>query len=220
MSSNFGYIDIILLAMIAGFIILRLRSILGRKTGHEDKIYPGFSEKKFEEFNKQQEVKFKKKNLNELEAEEKEKFIRGAEIAYETIITAFAKGDKKSLKGLLTPRMATNFNQAISERDDKGVKSELTFIGMKESNLEKYEKIQDNIYATVKFVSDIISVKKDKNNNVIEGNSDRIKTVTDHWKFSKKVTSSSPNWYLAEILPKWKKKTLSHKKTKKTGKIF
>ena len=64
MSSNFGYIDIILLAMIAGFIILRLRSILGRKTGHEDKIYPRFSEKKFEEFTKQQEVKFKKKSSN------------------------------------------------------------------------------------------------------------------------------------------------------------
>ena len=99
MSSNFGYIDIILLAMIAGFIILRLRSILGRKTGHEDKIYPRFSEKKFEEFKNLQEVKFKKKNSNELEGEEKEKFIKGAEIAYETIITAFAKGDKKSLKG-------------------------------------------------------------------------------------------------------------------------
>ena len=63
MSSNFGYIDIILLAMIAGFIILRLRSILGRKTGHEDKIYPRFAEKKFEEFRKQQDVKFKKKVL-------------------------------------------------------------------------------------------------------------------------------------------------------------
>ena len=73
---------------------------------------------------------------------------------------------------------------------------------MKESNLEKYEKVQDNIFATVKFVSDIISVKKDKNNNVLEGNPDRIKTVTDHWKFSKKETSNSPNWYLAEILPK------------------
>ena len=64
------------------------------------------------------------------------------------------------------------------------------------------KKIQDNIFATVKFVSDIISVKKDKNNNVVEGNPDRIKTVTDHWKFSKKVSSNSPNWYLAEILPK------------------
>ena len=202
MSSNFGYIDIILLAMIAGFIILRLRSILGRKTGHEDKIYPRFSEKKFEEFRNKQEVKFQKKNSDELEGEEKEKFIKGAEIAYETIITAFAKGDKKGLKNLLTPRMATNFNQAISDREDKGIKSELTFIGMKESSLEKYEKVQDNIFATVKFVSDIISVKKDKNNNVLEGNPDRIKTVTDHWKFSKKETSSSPNWYLAEILPK------------------
>ncbi len=202
MSSNFGYIDIILLAMIAGFIILRLRSILGRKTGHEDKVYPGFSEKKFEEFKKQQEVKFKKKNSSELEAEEKKNFIRGAEVAYETIITAFAKGDKKSLKGLLTPRMATNFNQAISDREDKGIKSELTFIGMKGSYLEKYEKVQDHIFATVKFVSDIISVKKDKDDNLIEGNPDKIKTVTDHWKFSKKVTSNSPNWYLAEILPK------------------
>tara|TARA_Y100000817_G_scaffold44609_1_gene31019 strand:- start:1173 stop:1667 length:495 start_codon:yes stop_codon:yes gene_type:complete len=163
-------------------------------------MYPRFSEKKFEEFRKKQEVKFKKSNPNELEGEEKEKFIRGAEIAYETIITAFAKGDKKSLKGLLTPRMATNFNQAISERDDKGIKSELTFIGIKESNVEKYEKVQDNIFATVKFVSDIISVKKDKSNNVIEGNPDRIKTVTDQWKFSKKASSDSPNWYLAEIL--------------------
>ena len=98
--------------------------------------------------------------------------------------------------------MSTNFNQAISEREDKGIKSELTFIGMKESNLEKYEKVQDNIVATVKFVSDIISVKKDKNNNVVEGNPDRIKTVTDHWKFSKKESSNSPNWYLAEILSK------------------
>ena len=98
--------------------------------------------------------------------------------------------------------MATNFNQAISDREDKGIKSELTFIGMKESNLEKFEKVQDNIFATVKFVSDIISVKRDKGNNVLEGNPDRIKTVTDHWKFSKKETSNSPNWYLAEILPK------------------
>ena len=76
MSSNFGYIDIILLAMIAGFIILRLRSILGRKTGHEDKIYPRFSEKKFEEFRNQQEVKFKSKNSNELEGEEKDWLIK------------------------------------------------------------------------------------------------------------------------------------------------
>ena len=202
MSSNFGYIDIILLAMIAGFIILRLRSILGRKTGHEDKIYPNFSEKKFDDFKNKQEVKFKKIDQSDLDNSEKEKFIKGAEIAYETIITSFAKGDKKNLKTLLTPDMSNNFERAIAEREELGIKSELTFIGMKESNLEKYEKVQNNIFATVKFVSEIISVKKNKDNKIIEGNPDRIKTVTDHWKFTKKVSSTSPNWYLAEILSK------------------
>ena len=202
MSSNFGYIDIILLAMIAGFIILRLRSILGRKTGHEDKIYPSFASKKFEEFKKVNEVKLKKNNLDELVAEEKEKFIDGAKIAYETIITSFAKGDKKTLKSLLTQEMNLNFEQAITDRTNQGTKSELTFIGMKDSNLEKYEKINNKIFATVKFVSEIISVKKDKDNNIIEGNPDRIKTVTDYWKFTKEITSKSPNWYLAEILSK------------------
>ena len=201
MSSNFGYIDIILLAMIAGFIILRLRSILGRKTGHEDKIYPGFSDKKFEEF-KKQKVNFEKKNFNDLEGKEKAEFIKGAEIAYETIITAFAKGDKKILKTLLTPQMSLNFERAISERNNQGIKSELTFIGMKKSNLEKYEKVDSNIFATVKFVSDIISIKKDKDNKIIEGNPDRIKTVTDQWKFTKKASSNSPNWYLSEIQSK------------------
>ena len=200
MSSNFGYIDIILLAMIAGFIILRLRSILGRKTGHEDKIYPNFSEKKFEGF--KQKVNLKKFDPNILEGEDKEKFLKGAEIAYETIVTSFAKGDKKSLKDLLTKEMSANFERAISEREGKGIKSELTFIGIKESNLENYEKIQNNIFATVKFTSEIISVKKDKEEKIIEGNPDRIKTVIDEWKFTKSSISKSPNWYLSEILSK------------------
>ena len=199
MSSNFGYIDIILLAMIAGFIILRLRSILGRKTGHEDKIYPRFSEKKFEEFRNQQEVKFKKRNLNELEGEEKEKFIKGAEIAYETIITAFSKGDKKSLKTLLTKNMTDNFNSAIEERDSKKIKSEITFVGIKSSTIEKFDKTAEALFFTVKFVSEIISVKKDKNNKIVEGDPNKIKTVIDHWKFTRKISSPSPNWYLAEI---------------------
>ena len=201
MSSNFGYIDIILLAMIAGFIILRLRSILGRKTGHEDKIYPGFAEKKFEEF-KKQKVNLKKFDSTNLEGEEKEQFLKGAEIAYETIIKSFAKGDKKSLKDLLTKEMSLNFDRAIAERESKGIRSELTFISMKESKLEKYEKVQNNIFATVKFVSEIISVKKDKEEKIIDGNPDRIKTVIDEWKFTKTSMSKSPNWYLSEILSK------------------
>ena len=200
MSNNFGYIDIILLAMIAGFIILRLRNILGRKTGHESNIYTDFNEKRFETINK--------KNINVkevrdvLEGQDKKEFLKGAEIAYETIITSFAKGDKKKLEDLLTKQMSSNFYQAIEERNRLKISSDLTFIGIKQSNLEKYEKVKTNLFATVKFVSEIISVKKDANNKIIEGNPDRIKTVTDHWKFTKNVLSKNPNWYLTEIISK------------------
>jgi len=201
MSNNFGYIDIILLAMIAGFIILRLRTILGRKTGHEDKVFSNFSEKKFSEF-KKQDSDLKNKNSDTLEGEEKIEFLKGAEIAYETIITAFAQGDQKKLKDLIAPDIALSFNQAIKQRDSDNIKSELTFVGMKKSNLEKFEKIKSEFIATVKFVSEIISVKKDKDNKIIEGNPDKIKTVTDQWKFSKNIFSKNPNWYLSEIISK------------------
>ncbi len=200
MSSNFGYIDIILLGMIAGFIILRLRSILGRKTGHEPKIYPNFPEKKFNVPNN--DVKKFKQNHETLEGKEKEDFLKGAEIAYETILTAFAEGDNKKLKSLLTSEMADSFEQAIAARNKENIKSEFTFIGIKESSVEKYEKIKNELFASVKFVSEVISVKKDKDEKIIEGNPDRIKQVTDHWKFSKNILKKGPNWYLSEIVNK------------------
>ena len=200
MSNNFGYIDIILLGMIAGFIILRLRSILGRKTGHEPKIYPNFSEKKFSVPNN--DIKLAKQNLDKLEGQEKKEFLKGAEMAYETILTAFASGDVKELKSLLTPDMADNFEQAIKNRNKENIKSEFTFIGIKETNLEKYQKIKNELFASVKFVSEVISVKRNKENKIIEGNPDKIKLVTDYWKFSKNILKKGPNWYLSEIVSK------------------
>ena len=200
MSNNFGYIDIILLGMIAGFIILRLRSILGRKTGHESKIYPGFAEKEFSIPN--QETKIQKKNLEVLEGKDKKEFLRGAEIAYESILSSFATGDLIKLKSLLLSNMFSNFSDAIKSRNKEGIKSEFTFIGVKESSVEKYEKIKDNLYATVKFVAEVISVKKDKEGKVIEGNPDKIKFVTDSWKFTRNIKQKDPNWYLSEIVSK------------------
>ena len=176
MSNNFGFIDIILLGMIAGFIILRLRNILGRRTGHEAKSPGVFDEKK--------------------------EFLKGAEIAYENIITSFAKGEKEKLKALLTKEIYINFEQAIDHRNEENIKSELTFVGVKESSVDKYEKINNEFLATVKIICEIISVKKDKNGTIIEGNPDKIKIVKDFWKFSKSVTSSNPNWFLAEIISK------------------
>ena len=198
MSNNFGYLDIILLAMIAGFIILRLRNILGRKTGHEDKIYSDFSGSKLDEF--KEKIKSQtKKPQTEFNVEQKKEFLKGAEIAYETIINSFAKGDKKSLRDLLTREMRDNFESAIEERNSKNIKSELTFIGIKSSVIQKFEKTATALFFTVKFVSEIISVKTDNDNNVIEGDPNKIKTVIDHWKFTRKTSSMNPNWYLAEI---------------------
>jgi predicted lipid-binding transport protein (Tim44 family) len=200
MSNNFGYLDIILLGMIAGFIILRLRSILGRKTGHNTKVYPNFEERKFNVT--KNDVKIFKKNHNVLEGDEKKEFLKGAEIAYETILTSFANGESEKLKSLLTSVMASNFEEAITDRNMNSVKSEFTFIGVKQSSLEKYEKIKNEVYASVKFVSEVISVKKDKENKIIEGNPDKIKLVVDYWKFTRNILNKSPNWYLSEIVSK------------------
>ena len=198
MSNSFGYIDIILLGMIAGFIILRLRSILGRKTGHQSKAYPGFAEKKFNM--PKNIVKSENQNHEILEGKEKKEFLKGAEIAYETILTSFASGELNKLKSLLTTSMNNSFSGAIEARNNDKIKSEFTFIGMKESSVEKYEKIKDDIFASVKFVAEVISVKKDKDGQIIEGNPDKIKFVTDVWKFTRNIKNKSPNWYLAEII--------------------
>ena len=200
MSNNFGYIDIILLGMIAGFIILRLRNILGRKTGHEPKIYPDFKEKKFNIPNNN--ITSFKKNYEVLEGQEKKEFLKGAEIAYETILTSFANGDSKKLKSLLTPDMAINFEQAIQSRNKENIRSEFTFIGVKESSVEKYEKIRNELFASVKFVSEVISVKKDKDDKIIEGNPNKIKQVIDYWKFKRNILKKGLNWYLSEIASK------------------
>ena len=200
MSNSFGYLDIILLGMIAGFIILRLRSILGRKTGHESKVYPNFAEEKFDIIKK--EVKTVKQDLESLEGRDKKEFLRGAEIAYESILTSFATGDLIKLKSLTSSNMFSNFSDAIKSRNKEGAKSEFTFIGVKESSVENYEKIKDNLFATVKFVAEVISVKKDKENKILEGNPDKIKFVTDSWKFTRNIKQKDLNWYLSEIISK------------------
>jgi len=196
MNSSFEYLDIIILAMIAGFIILRLRGILGRRTGHEKKVLGGLFGKKVTQRNTEKKVV----NLSssKLDDAAKEQFIEGAKAAYEMIITSFAKGDKHALKPLLNKEIYQSFSDEIDHRKKENLKSELTFVGVKSAEIKNFEK-KDNIYTfTVNFVSEIITYKKDKNNKIIEGSPDIIKTVNDIWKFSKNMWSSNPNWYLVE----------------------
>ena len=196
MSGNFGYIDIILLAMFAGFIILRLRNILGRKTGHQGKSMGKYFPRGMEVLKDiENNEAIKSGNIDE---EVKKEFLKGAEIAYEQIITSFAKGDKKSLKRLLGKNMFEDFSNVIDERNKNQIKYETTFIGLKSSKVLEFKKIENIYKVTVNFVSEIITCVKDKDKKVIEGNPDVIKTVNDIWRFSKNMWSQDPTWYLVE----------------------
>ena len=196
MSSQFGFIDIILLAMFAGFINLRLRNILGRKTGHQGKPMSGYFPRGVEVLKDiENNEAIRTGNVDE---EVKEKFLKGANIAYEQIITSFAKGDKKALKNLLGKEMYENFSEVIDERKKKQLTYETTFIGVKSSKVLEFKKIENIYRVTVNFVSEIITCVKDKDNKVIEGNPDIIKTANDVWKFSKNMWSQDPTWYLVE----------------------
>ena len=196
MSSQFGFIDIILLAMFAGFIILRLRNILGRKTGFQGKPMSRYFPKGMEVLKDiENNEAIKSGNVDE---EAKKQFLKGAEVAYEQIITSFAKGDKKSLKTLLEKNLFNQFSEVIDEREKKQLKYETTFIGLKSTKILEFKKIENIYKVTVNFVSEIITCVKDKNNQIIEGNPDTIKTVNDIWKFSKNMWSQDPTWYLVD----------------------
>jgi len=196
MSSNFGYLDIILLAMLAGFVILRLRNILGRKTGRQEKPTNKYFPKGLEvikDIENNEDIK-----TGNVDENAKKQFLKGAEAAYEQIITYFAKGDKKSLKPLLEKEMFARFSEVINERKSKQHKSETTFIGFKSVKILEFKKIENIYKVTVNFVSEIITCVKDKNNQIIEGNPDTIKTVNDVWRFAKNMWSQDPTWYLVD----------------------
>mgnify|MGYP006107058703 CR=1 FL=1 len=196
MSSQFGFIDIILLAMFAGFIILRLRNILGRKTGHQGKPASRYFPKGMEvlkDIENNEAIR-----TGNIEEGVKKNFLKGADIAYETIVTSFAKGDKKSLKALLGKGLFDDFSNVIDERKQNKLNYETTFIGIKSSKVLEFKKIENIYKVTVNFVSEIITCVKDKDSKVIEGDPDTIKTVNDVWKFSKNMWSQDPTWYLVE----------------------
>ena len=200
MINQFGFIDIILLAMFAGFIVLRLRNILGRKTGYQGKAKNKYFPRGIEVLKDMENNEAIK--TNNVDEEIKKQFLKGANIAYEQIITSLANGDKKSLKSLLGKTLFADFSEVIDERERNKVKYETTFVGVKSSKILEFKKIENIYKVTVNFVSEIITCVKDKNNQIIEGNPDIIRTANDVWKFSKNMWSQDPTWYLVETSKK------------------
>ena len=192
MNYSFEYIDIILLAMIAGFIFLRLRGILGRKSGYEEDIASTF--------HNDLRVKKKEQKIDRSKFDEKAKneFIKGAKVAYESIITNFASGNLKEIKYLLNKKIFDEFEEAVKERNKKNLLSETTFVGINSANIKDHSQVNNILEVTVDFVSEIISCVRDKDKKIVSGDPEKIKKVSDTWKFSRDLRSNSPNWQLIE----------------------
>ena len=178
--------------MIAGFIFLRLRGILGKKSGFEEDITQSFPH----EFPNTKTVK--KTNFDVFDDKAKSEFLSGAKVAYETIITDFSNGNLKNIKNLLERKVFKQFEEAIVEREKQGNKSETTFIGINSAEIKNHERNGNFLEVTVEFVSEIISCVKDKNSKIVAGDPEKVKKVYDTWKFSKDVKSNDPNWSLIE----------------------
>ena len=197
MSYSFEYIDIILLAMIAGFIFLRLRGILGKRTGFEGKA-PG----QFQEVLKKVEKIQPKKNKEEFDVKAQNEFIKGAKIAYETIITDFSDNDNKikNAKPLLNKDIYNQFDDALKERAKRGHFAEITFIGVNKAEIKEHKKIGNILNVTVDFIAEVITCIRDKDKKIVSGDPEKIKKIYDTWIFSRDTTSSNPNWMLVNIL--------------------
>ena len=184
--------------MIAGFIFLRLRGILGKRTGFEGKASPQFQEILKENVNLK-----KSPNPNATFDDNAQKeFINGAKIAYETIITDFSDNDNKltTSKPLLSKQVYDQFNNALQERNKRGHYAEITFIGVNSAKIKEHKKINNYLNVTVEFIGEVITCIRDKEKKIVSGDPEKIKKIYDTWVFSKDIRSNNPNWQLVGTL--------------------
>ena len=197
MNYSFEYIDIILLAMIAGFIFLRLRGILGKRTGFEGK-----APSQFEKIINNAEVEKEINRKENFDLKEQKEFLKGAKIAYETIITDFGDSDNKLIasKKLLSKKISDQFNTALQDRSKRGYRAEITFIGVNSAKIKEHKKIDQILNVTVEFIAEVITCIKDNEKKIVSGDGEKIKKIYDTWVFSRDTRSKNPNWQLVDIL--------------------
>jgi predicted lipid-binding transport protein (Tim44 family) len=238
-----GGIDVLTLVFLAVAIgiFIKLRSVLGRRTGHE--------QTRFERYKAQQEARQRNGELvgqdkvvtlprreraeedvrpaalQQAQADGEQRvrefaagnaeisqglvdiyradtsfdpshFVQGAKGAYEIIVTAFAEGNRRTLKNLLNSEVYDGFSGAIGERERRGEQIDQSFVGIKSADVVEAELKGGVAHLTVKFVSELISATRDRAGVVIGGDPKRIREVTDIWTFAREVTSRDPNWKL------------------------
>ena len=199
MSEAFQYIDILILAIIAGIVLLRLRSVLGRRTGHEKTDKTSYNYETPQQSSEEKVVTIETKvspGSREDGWFDKDDFLRGASNAYETIVTNFENGNKDALKPLLSNEVLNSFTSVIDERNSKNETVEFNFIGIEKSEIVHKDLKKNPMEVTVRFISEMITCIKNSKDEVISGSLNQVQKITDVWTFEKIKDKKTSNWLL------------------------
>ena len=224
MSEGIPYADIVILALIAGFILLRLRHVLGQKTGHEN---PDFfkprqdvvPERRETIIQLQDKIKPRAKEdadpmlagvtdamtmqyIKDIKAKDPQfsltQFMDGAKMAFEMVFDAFAKGDTETLKMLLSDSVFKDFNGELEKRNNEDNKEETTLVAVSGRELVRAGLTGNKARLTVKFTSEQITVVRNAEGQIVEGDASETHMVESEWVFERDVTSKNPNWKIIE----------------------
>jgi len=229
MSDAFDIYTVVFLVL-AVFIVLRLRSVLGTRTGNEPPPYDPYSRSEAQPNTasaNENVVKMPSRN-GEIPGSEPESvqpwkgiapegsalasgldaihehdasftgqdFLKGARAAYEMIVTAFAQGDTRTLKGLLAKDVYDDFTHVIGERQKRGETVESRFVSLDEAVIQDAGLQGQTAHVTVRFTSKLVTATRDKDGEVVDGNPDTVTEVHDVWTFARETASNDPNWKL------------------------
>jgi predicted lipid-binding transport protein (Tim44 family) len=218
-----GFLDLILFAMIAAFLVFRLRGVLGRRTGHE-RPPPDPHAKRTGEAPPKDNVVDLHDPTGLVEEDETiaaedpddplvagvaqvrsadlnfspDEFCEGAEAAFEKVVQAFAAGDLKNLRSLLNDEVYDNFSAAVKQREEAEEDLETTVIGIKSGDILEARLEGRMAFVTVKFQSEQVNVTRDKSGAVVDGDPTQVTDVTDIWTFARNTRARDPNWTLVE----------------------
>ena len=225
MSEGFQFFDIILFAMIAGFLVLRLRKVLGKRSGHERRPADQLTRRRRAEQGKDNIIELPERvgaaadtdfeaesgdaaedplaaGLDRIETADasfdRADFTSGARTAFEMVVQAFAAGEVKTLRGMLNDEVFDNFSAAIERRQESGGTLETTLIGIKTSEFLEARMEGRIAFITLKFISEQVNVTRSGDGTVIEGDPNHVADVTDIWTFARNTRARDPNWTLVE----------------------
>jgi predicted lipid-binding transport protein (Tim44 family) len=199
MDNAFQYMDIIFLAVVAGVVLLRLRSVLGKRTGSEKKDPNLYSYDKpvNQSTDTPKPVQMQSStNNSKTDWFDNDNFIAGAKGAYETIVTNFENDNINELKPLLKENVLKSFTEVIEKRKENGEHVEFSFIGIESAEIIYKDLNSSPMEVTVRFISEMITCIKNSKDEVISGSLNQIQKVTDVWTFAKFKNKKNANWLL------------------------